>query len=128
MENNGTLGQFFPGSMNPFYFNDTAAYLIDNSFTKQEVEAKGYLRRDEEVKVDIPEFMETVKITELGQYESWKDGTRTIDPVILKKVIIDDEGNSYRVIKMEYDFLMKYALPLPRKHWLERMKENFRIS
>jgi len=24
--------------MNPFYFNDTAAYLIDDSFTKEEVE------------------------------------------------------------------------------------------
>jgi len=26
--------------MNPFYFNDTAAYLIDPSFTKEEVTAK----------------------------------------------------------------------------------------
>jgi hypothetical protein len=55
MEADGTLGQFFPPSMNPFYFNDTAAYLIDDSFTKEEVTAKGYLWRDEEIKVDIPE-------------------------------------------------------------------------
>jgi hypothetical protein len=41
--------------MNPFYFNDTAAYLIDPTFTKEEVTAKGYLRRDEAIKVDIPE-------------------------------------------------------------------------
>jgi hypothetical protein len=40
MEKEGTLGDFFPGSMNPFYFNDTAAYLIDDSFTKEEVTAK----------------------------------------------------------------------------------------
>ena len=40
--------------MNPFYFNDTAAYLIDDSFTKEEVEAEGYLWRDEPIKVDIP--------------------------------------------------------------------------
>jgi len=26
--------------MNPFYFNDTAAYLINPSFTKEEVTAK----------------------------------------------------------------------------------------
>jgi hypothetical protein len=32
------------------------------------------------------------------------------------------------VIKLEYDFLVKYWLPLPRKHRLTRMKENFRIS
>jgi hypothetical protein len=40
MEQDGTLGEFFPATMNPFYFNDTAAYLIDPSFSKEEVEAK----------------------------------------------------------------------------------------
>jgi hypothetical protein len=54
MHQDGTLGQFFPPTMNPFYFNDTAAYLIDPSFTKEEVTAAGYLRRDEPIKVDIP--------------------------------------------------------------------------
>ncbi len=34
MEKDWTLGKFFLWSMNPFYFNDTAAYLIDDSFTK----------------------------------------------------------------------------------------------
>lgn len=126
-EGENALWAFFPGWMNPFYFNDTAAYLIDPSFTKEEVEAQWYLRRDEPIKVDIPEWMETVKTTELDQFEWYRDEQRRIDSTILKKVIIDEQGNSYRVIKMEYDFLMKYGLPLPRKHWLERMKENFRI-
>jgi hypothetical protein len=40
MEKDGTLGEFFPATMNPFYFNDTAAYLIDPSFTKEEVTAR----------------------------------------------------------------------------------------
>ncbi len=44
--------------MNPFYFNDTAAYLIDDTFTKEEVEAKGYMRRDEPIAVDIPANVE----------------------------------------------------------------------
>jgi hypothetical protein len=55
------LGEFFPATMNPFYFNDTAAYLIDPSFTKEEVTAKGYLWRDEPIKVDIPADAEVVK-------------------------------------------------------------------
>jgi hypothetical protein len=55
--------------MNPFYFNNTAAYLIDPSFTKEEVEAKGYLRRDEPIKVDIPANAELVKTSELNNYE-----------------------------------------------------------
>lgn len=123
-----TLWDFFPAMMNPFYFNDTAAYLIDPTFTKEEVTAKWYLRRDDPIKVDIPDFMDVVKSNELDKYEWWKDDVRTIDPSILKKIIIDEEWNSYRIIKMEYDFLMKHGLPLPRKHWLERMKENFRIN
>ena len=129
MEKDGTLGQFFPATMNPFYFNDTAAYLIDPTFTKEEVTAKGYLWRDEAIKVDIPEWMEIVKTSELGNYE-WFDteGNWTIKADILKKVIQDEEGNVYRIIPMEYKFLVKHGLPLPRKHWLERMKENFRIN
>ena len=158
MEKEWTLGDFFPGYMNPFYFNDTAAYLIDDSFTKEEVEAEGYLWREEEVKVDIPEGLEVVKVSELDQYEWWKDQTWSstrhpeldsgslkmswdpstgsgwqnasweIDPTILDKVIQDERGNVYRIVKMEYDFLMKNELPLPRLHWLDRLKMHFKTS
>jgi hypothetical protein len=129
MEKDWQLWEFFPATMNPFYFNDTAAYLIDPSFTKEEVTAKWYLRRDEPIKVDIPEGMEVVKTNELGGYE-WYDTewNRSINADILKKVIQDEQWNVYRIIPMEYKFLVKHGLPLPRKHWLERMKENFRIS
>lgn len=51
-----------------------------------------------------------------------------INPSILDKIIVDEEWNYYRIVKMEYDFLLKHGLPLPRKHRLERMKENFRLS
>ena len=115
--------------MNPFYFNDTAAYLIDPSFTKEEVEKAGYLRRSEPIKVDIPTDLEPVKVSELEQYEGYgENGKRHIDEAILKKVIIDEQGNARRVVNMEYVFLMKYGFPLPRKHRLERMKENFKIG
>lgn len=129
MEADGTLGQFFPATMNPFYFNDTVAYLIDSSFTKEEVIARGYLRRDEPIKVDIPVGALIVKNTELDQFESFDNtGNWKIDPEVLKYIIVDEQDNVYRIVKMEYDFLMKHGLPLPRNHWLERMKENFRIS
>ena len=140
------LGAFFPWWMNPFYFNDTAAYLIDGSFTKEEVEKAGYLWRDEAIKVDIPANSSVVWTHELDQYGWWMiDGefvpmsrlhdkaikwvndkmTRHIDSEILKKVIRDEDGNVYRIMKMEYDFLQKYQLPLPRTHRLERIKMGF---
>lgn len=140
MEATWTLWDFFPGSLNPFYFNDTAAYLIDPTFTKEEVSAAWYLRRDEPIKVDIPADAEVVTSHNLTQFEWWIASSpddpipgssqwhRTINQDILKKVIQDEEGNYYRIVPMEYKFLVKHGLPLPRKHWLERMKVNFRIS
>ena len=129
MEQDGTLGDFFPASMNPFYFNDTAAYLIDPTFTKEEVTAKWYLWRDEAIKVDIPADAQIVSTSELDQYEWYDaDGKRTINPSILDKVIQDTQGNVYKIVKMELAFLIKHGLPLPRKHRLDRMKENFRIG
>ena len=115
--------------MNPFYFNDTAAYLIDPSFTKEEVTAKWYLRRDEPIKVDIPVEATLVSTADLDQYE-WFDNEWNwiINADILKVVIQDEQDNYYRIIQMEYDFLVKHGLPLPRKHWLERMKDNFKTK
>jgi len=142
MERDWQLWEFFPATMNPFYFNDTAAYLIDPSFTKEEVTAKWYFRRDEPIKVDIPEGMEIVYtsspsllLSEKGDHKTlddfeWFDdqGNWTINADILKCVIQDEQWNVYRIIPMEYKFLVKHGLPIPRKHWLERMKENFRIN
>jgi len=128
MEKDGTLGKFFPWWMNPFYFNDTAASLIEN-YNKEEIISDGYLRRDDVVKVDIPEWIQTVKTTELDQFESFdSEWNWTIDDKILKTVIMDEKGNVYRVIPMELKFLRKYGLPLPRKHRLERLKGHFRVK
>jgi hypothetical protein len=63
-----------------------------------------------------------------SEWQGTGQGTRRIDPEILKVIIQDEHGNVYKIVKMEYDFLMKHGLPLPRKHWLERMKLNFRIN
>ena len=140
-------------------------FLIDDSFTKEEVESQWYMRRDEKIKVDIPEGMKVVSSSELWMYEGWmvegefvanalspnpfhagwskvKDASalwegstaqllaeaeRTIHPDILKVVIEDEQWDYYRIIPMEYKFLKKHGLPLPRKHWLARMRENFRV-
>ncbi|NUJ98003.1 hypothetical protein HGA92_04430 [Candidatus Gracilibacteria bacterium] len=150
MEKDGILGDFFPGSLNPFYFNDTMAYLIDDSFTKEEVGKEGFMWRDEKIKVDIPEGAEIVyaknppvlsdiplikgdsqsgaKAGGLNDYQGFdENGNWKINPEILKKVIIDNDGNYYKIVPMEYDFLMKYGLPLPEVHWLERIKMGFKI-
>ena len=129
MDNEWILGDFFPWFINPFYFNDTAAYLIDPSFTKEEATAQWYLRRDKPITVDIPEGVQTVHVNELGKFEStdslWK---HSISDDILRKVIVDDNWNAYRIIPMELEFLSKHGLPLPRLHRLDRMKQHFAMS
>jgi hypothetical protein len=55
--------------MNPFYFNDTVASLIDDSFTKEEVTKEGYLRRDEEIKVDLPDGADIITVDTLDKYQ-----------------------------------------------------------
>jgi hypothetical protein len=128
MESEGTLWQFFPWSMNPFYFNDTVASLIKD-FTKEEIVNQWYLRRDEEIKVDIPQWVDVLSIKSLAQYQGF-DATweRKINPEILKKIIKDEKGNYYKIVPMELEFLQKHGLPLPEIHRLERIKLWFKFK
>ncbi|MDD5770355.1 MAG: hypothetical protein PHE25_05285 [Candidatus Gracilibacteria bacterium] len=129
MEADGILGDFFPGELNPFYFNDTMAYLIDDSFTKDEVISDGYMWRDEKIKVDIPENAEIVETKNLSSFQGFdSNGNWQINPEIMKKVIQDENGNIYKIVPMEYEFLMKHGLPLPEIHWLDRIKLGFKFK
>ena len=125
MDQDWILWDFFPWHINPFYFNDTMAGILWN-FTKEEVQADWYMWRDEEIRVDIPEGADVININELHEYQ-WYDTewNWTINKDILKKVIKNEKGNYYRIVQMEYDFLVKHKLPLPDIHWLDRMKLNF---
>ena len=125
MDQDWILWDFFPGSINPFYFNDTMAGILWN-FKQEEIEWDNYMWREWEIRVDIPEGADVIKINELHEYQ-WYDeeGNWKISKDILKKVIKDENGNYYRIVQMEYDFLLKHNLPLPEIHWLDRMKLNF---
>ncbi len=129
METDGILWDAFPAELNPFYFNDTAAYLIDDSFTKEEVMKEWFLWRDDAITTDIPEGSEVLSVKDLSKFQMFApSGAREINPEILKKVIKDEKGNCYRIVKMEYDFLMKPWLPLPELHWLDRIKLGFKFK
>jgi len=125
MEQGGALWEFFPWEINPLYFNDTIAGLI-GWFSKQEALDKWYMWRDEQIKVDIPEWSDVIKTSELWDYQ-WYDanGNWRINPEILKQVIVDEKWDYYRIVKPEYDFLVKHSLPLPETHWMDRIKLNF---
>lgn len=123
MEQNWILWKSFPWYINPLYFNDTVANLINNDFNQKELEKEWYLRRNKNIKVDIPDWLEKIKTSDLNKFQwydtNWK---RRINSEILEKIIIDRKWNYYRIVKMEYNFLAKYKLPLPEFHWLDRIK------
>lgn len=122
MDSNRILWDFFPAKLNPFYFNDTMAWLLWN-FTKEEVVENWFLWRDKPIKVDIPSWAEIIEISELKNYEWYdKDWNWQINLEIMKKVIKDSSWNLYKIVNQEYDFLVKYWLPIPEIHWLDRIK------
>jgi hypothetical protein len=116
MNDNWILWDFFPWSLNPFYFNDTLAFELWK-FNKEEVIREWFLWRETDNKVDIPENSEFISSDKLDILD--------LSDWILKKVIIDIKWNSYRIMPMELEFLKKHNLPLPRIHWLERIKLGF---
>lgn len=120
METEGTLGAFFPGRANPFYFNDTMAYLMSPGFSREEILADSYLWRDHEISVDLPEGATATDIRDIDVTE--------YDESILDRIIRDGHGDCYRVVRMEYDFLRRHGLPLPREHWLRRIKRGFEFA
>ncbi|MDD5770354.1 MAG: hypothetical protein PHE25_05280, partial [Candidatus Gracilibacteria bacterium] len=89
----------------------------------------GYMWRDEKIKVDIPENAEIVETKNLSSFQGFdSNGNWQINPEIMKKVIKDDNGNIYKIVPMEYEFLMKHGLPLPEIHWLDRIKLGFKFK
>ncbi len=129
MDAESILWSYFPWYICPFYFNDTTAYLLDDSFTKEEVSAKWYLRRDNPIKVDIPSTAEVITTKDIYQYQWFDtDWSRKINPEILKKVIKDEKWNYYRIVPMELEFLQKHWLPLPDIHRLDRIKLGFKFK
>ncbi len=127
MEKDWQLWEFFPWSMNPFYFNDTMAYMVEPTITKEEVLAKWYLRRDEPIKVDIPAWVQTVNVADMWKFESKVSDKLTINEDVLKKVLLDDQWNAFRIIPMELEFLQRFWLPLPRTHRTDRLKKHFLV-
>lgn len=125
MEKDWTFWKFLSPEYNPFYLNDTLAWIIWG-FTKKDSEEKGYLWRDAPYKVDIPEWTTVISTDEISKYELYDaDWNFALDTEIMKIVIKDENWDFYRIIPMEFDFHKKYSLPFSRFHPTKRMKNNF---
>ncbi len=117
-----TLWDVFPAHMNPFYYNDTLAHLILPK-EKEEVTKKGYLWRDEDVRVNIPEWKDIVSSTDVQKWLlDWKYSYSDLPWLILS----DAGWDVFTIQQLEAEFLEKYQLPLPELHWLKRIKSHMK--
>lgn len=113
MQDEWALGKMISPKNNPFYFNDTFAGIVWD-FSREEILKKGYLWRDDPIKTWVPEWSTIVQSKDLDIKNFEKD--------ICDVVIESDEGNFYRIMPLEYEFLKKHNLPLPNIHWKDTMK------
>ncbi len=124
MERSGLLGDFFPATCCPFFYEDTLAALMDNRIISDFPKDSWYLSRPIK-QSGYPESIQPIEYSELWNYEGYRDKSWYIEEDILQKIIRDDEGNLYTIQPLERDFLIRHALPLPRRYFMRRIRDNF---
>ncbi len=100
-------GEFFPSCFSDFGYNETVAQEF-YPLTKEEAVAKGF--KWSEYKNPEPKI-ETLLASKIP------DSINELDLQILEKAICCEiSGRLFRYSKLEYDFLKKFEIPLPRIH------------
>jgi len=110
-------GEFFPVEFSPFAYNETLAQDFF-PLTKEQAEEKGYLWREP----DRKEFGTTIDSGDLP------DNIKDVSDDILKEIIkCEICKRAYRIIEMEFAFLKRIGLPLPRLCYNCRFQERFKF-
>ena len=106
------FGEFFPMELSPFSYNESDAQDFF-PLTKKEAEEKGYQWRD--IAKYQNEHKPTIKAADLP------DNIKEVGESIINEVIECQSKNQcfgngvFRIIPMEFNFLKKYSIALPRK-------------
>ncbi len=107
MIEDGEWGEFFPGSISPFGYNETVAPW-HFPLTKEAALRLGFKRSDYEAP-----FPQVDKILQPSELPDIKDVTNDI---LQQAIECEVSHKPFRVIKQELDFYRKHNLPLPRRH------------
>jgi hypothetical protein len=120
MLDRGEYGEFFPLSMSPFPYSDTAAWL-EFPLTKEEVVQNGWRWEDEP-----PSDLDLSKLKLLQPAEIPNDISKVKDDILNSVFICEKTKKPFRITKSELDFYKQYNLALPTIHPEERMRERIR--
>ena len=127
MDKDWILWDFFPWSLNPIYFEDSVAWMLWG-FSYEEIKNAWFLSKQDD-KSKNKEKENYIESFLLNNYE-WYDKSWNwfIKKDLIWKNILDEKWNYYKLILDEYNFLIKYSLPLPRYSYKELMKINLWIK
>jgi len=110
-----TYGEFFPGDIAMFAYNETTAHE-HHPLTPEEVNENGWRWRVPEKSPHAPSL----------QADELPDDIKDVEDSILSGVLgCKETGRAYRVIQSELDFLRSMNLPLPRLYPEQRFLSRF---
>ena len=103
MKKTGEWGQFFPPSLSPFAYNETAAFDFF-PLTEEEAKKRGFRWRPEDKKEFLPASVSTLP-----------DLIFDVSDDIIRAILACSQcDKNYRIIPQELSFYKKMGLPLPR--------------
>ena len=115
MRETGEYGEYFPGSLSPFGYNESTAMLY-YPLSKEEALQRGYSWND-----NMPE----TKGKETIQWSAVPDRIDESDESITSQILACEKcERNYKIIKQEWRLLKKLGLPLPRRCPLCRHAER----
>lgn len=102
-------GEFFPPQYAPFPYQASINMSYPGFQDLENAKKYGYNVSP------ILEVSEAISDNTI-EAKNLPDDVKDVDDSILSKVIIDENGKQFRLIKQELDFYRIYGLPIPRKH------------
>ena len=105
MREAGEYGEYFPGSLSPFGYNESSAMLY-YPLSKEEALESGYPWND---------AMPETKGKETIQWDAVPDSINEVDDSFSEQIIACEKcSRNYKIIKQELRLLKKLGLPIPR--------------
>jgi hypothetical protein len=118
MKSIGEWGQFFPRDLSPFGYNETMAQEYF-PMAKEQVLKKGWKWKEEPEDEERSYLGPPVAIP-----EDIKDADDPICSAILRCEVT---GKLFKIIPQEFQFYRTMKLPLPRKCFVQRLRERFAL-
>ena len=116
MKKTGEWGEFFPGELSPFPYNETHAFDY-YPLTKEEALSRGYTWRDDDIQSQYQGVQYEVP-------EHIKDVQDDITKAILRCEV---SGKNFKIIPQEFTLYRRMDIPIPKKCFNERHKERLSL-